>query len=236
MRKIITILLSAALVLALSFQAFAGTITVNGNGEVLVTADTAIISLGVTARDKDVKAAQETVNNAIANVRKALSDAGIPDEDVNTGYISIYAIYDYYDYNSSNETISAYSASNSLAIRTTDMEKIGELIDLAFDAGANTLDGINFSASDTDAAKARALENAVKDAKAKADILAAASGQEIAGIESITESGTYSYDRGLMNNFSIAAEAKMDDSAGTFVQAAKLTVSAGVLITYNTVE
>ena len=58
---------------------------------------------------------------------------------------------------------------------------------------------------------------------------------EITGIGSINEGGTYSYDRGILNNFGMAEEKAMD-AGSTYVQAAKLTVSANVTVTYTTAE
>ena len=232
MRKAICFLLAAVMTMAMTTAAFAGTITVNGTGEVLVPADTAIISLGVTSRNKDVLTAQAEVNEAIAKVRAALTEEGIAEEDINTGYLNIYAVY---DYSSDREELAAYNVSSTLAIRITDMEKVGAIIDTAFGNGANTLDGISFSVSDTKAAEEQALNEAVKAAQIKADILAAASGMEITGISSVTEGGTYSFDRGILNNFGAAEEKAMSGDA-TYVQAAKLTISANVTVTYMTAD
>ena len=231
MRKLFCIIISAALVLAFAATAWAGTINVSGTGEVLVPADTAIISLGVTASEKEVLDAQAYVNNAVASIRSALTEAGVDGKDINTGYININALY---DYSSDTPEIVGYSASSTLAIRTGEMEKIGEIIDIALSAGANSLDGISFSVSEYDEYKVTALKNAVADAYAKAQILADASDQVITGVENISEYGTYSYDSGLLNNFSIREESKAADSAGTYVQAAKLTVSASINVIYTT--
>ena len=58
MKKAMALMLSLLLIL-MGSAAFAETgITVNGTGEVRVSADTAVISLGVNARDKDVLKAQ----------------------------------------------------------------------------------------------------------------------------------------------------------------------------------
>ena len=230
MRKGICLLLTAVMTVAMAMSAFAGTITASGTGEVLIPADTAIISLGVTAVNKDVVKAQAEVNEAIAKIRAALTEAGIKEADINTGYLNIYGMY---DYSSDREELAAYNVNSTLAIRTTDMETVGTIIDTAFGEGANTLDGISFFASDTKEAEAKALQEAVKDAQAKADILAAASDQKITGIVSISEGGTYSYDRGVMNNFGVAEEKAMD-AASTYVQAAKLTVTANITVTYLT--
>ena len=227
MKKIASLLLAILILSLTPAFAFADSeIKVTGIGEVLVPADSAVISLGVSAADKDVRTAQEKANEAIAAIRAALIEDGIAEEDINTDYINIYAMY---DYGSGSEQITGYNANSTLAIRVKDIDRVGEVIDLAFGAGANTLNGINFSATDTTAAKEKAMRLAVADAQAKADVLADAAGLQIRGIEDIAEQNTYSYDKGVMNNFDVA-EAK---AAGTVVQAAKLTVSSSVVITFK---
>ena len=233
MKKMIAVLLSLALILA-SAAALAETeITANGTGEVRVSADTAVISLGVNARDKDVLKAQQKANETIAAIREARVKQGVKEEHINTDFINIYAIYDYKE---DQEQIVAYNANSTLAIKVTEMESVGSLIDICFAAGANTLNGISFSASDTEEAKAAAMKKAVEDAKKKAEILAEASGLKITGVRVITEGGVYSYENNVGNVYAKAA-GSMDyeaaEDAGTVVQSAKLIVSASVSITYT---
>ena len=162
------------------------------------------------------------------SVQKGFS---LKEENINTEFINIYVTY---DYQNGEEEFAAYNASSTLAIKITDMESIGSLIDAAFAAGANTLNGISFSASDTEEAKSEALKKAVEDAAKKADILAQASGLKISGIESITESGVYSYENNVGNVYAKSLDV-MDAAAeaGTVVQAEKLIVSASVSITFS---
>ena len=70
MKKYVAIILAAMLMLTSSLALADTVITVTGSGETQVSADTAIVSLGVNARDRDVLAAQQKVNAAI--------DAGRP--------------------------------------------------------------------------------------------------------------------------------------------------------------
>ena len=229
MRKALSMLLTLLVILSVPVFAFADSeITVTGTGEVLIPADTAIVSLGVSAIDREVLKAQKQANQAIADIRGALIKAGVKEEDINTDYINIYAMY---DYSEGAEVLKGYNANSTLAIRVTDIEAVGEVIDIAFEAGANTLNGINFSASDTTEAEEKAMKKAVEDAKDKAEVLAEASGLTIRGIEEIVESGTYSYDRGMMNNF---AKATAEDAAsGTVVQAAKLSVTSSITVKFK---
>ena len=229
--KKITALFAAVMMLAMVSLAAAETrITVSGTGETRISADTAVISMGVSARDKDVLKAQQTVNEEIAKIRQALLDCGVAEENINTDYMSIYAIY---DYDEDVEKVRAYNASMTLAVKVTDMEIVGKVIDEAFAAGANTLNGISFSASDTAAAESESLKAAVADARAKAEILAEAAGLKITGIEIISDGNVYSYDNGV-GNFSAKRmeEAVAGTGYGTMVQAAKLIISASVSITF----
>ena len=228
MKKLFVLFIALVMLLTAAAAQAESKISVSGTGEIRVSADTAVISLGVNARDKDVLKAQQKVNESIAAIRAALTEQGISEENINTEFINIYVTYDYRD---DQEEVEAYNASSTLAIKVTEMDKVGALIDAAFSAGANTLNGISFSASDTSEAKAEALREAVADAKNKADVLAEASGLKITGIESLSEDGVFSYENNVGNVYAKMAVAETAD-AGTVVQAAKLIVSASVSITY----
>lgn len=232
MKRLFVLFIALILTLTAAVSAMAeSTITVNGTGEIRISADTAVISLGVNARDKDVLKAQQKVNESIAAIRTALIGQGVKEENINTEFINIYAAY---DYQNGEEMLAAYNASSTLAIKVTDMESVGTLIDSAFAAGANTLNGISFSASDTEEAESEAMRKAVEDAQKKAEVLAQASGLKITGILTINEGGVYNYENSIGNVNAMrmdTAEAKED--AGTVVQAAKLIVNATVSITFS---
>ena len=234
MRKLSALILALVLICSAAVSLADTKITVSGSGNILVPADTAVVSLGISARDKDVLKAQQKANEVIAAIRAILTENGIPAEDINTGYLNIYAMYDYTE---GMEEINAYNANSTLAIRLTDMTIVGQVIDLAFSAGANTLNGIDFSASDTGDAEAAALKKAVQDTRAKAEILAEAAGLNISGIKEISEGATYSYDSGA-NVF--RSKGEYEESAAfdapTVVQAAKLSVSATISITFEADE
>ena len=232
MKKLIAILIALVMVLSAAAALAETKIAVNGTGEVRVSADTAIISLGVNARDKDVLKAQQRANETIASIRKALVEQGVKEENINTDFINIYPIY---DYSSDQEQLAAYNASSTLAIKVTDMESVGTLIDVCFAAGANTLNGISFSASDTSEAETEAMKKAVADAKRKAEIYAEASGLKIIGIEVISEGGVYSYQNNIGNVYAKGMDEVVEEAedAGTIVQSAKLIVSASVSITFE---
>ena len=232
MKKMFAMLLCLA-VLALGTGAALAdgtTLSVTGNGTVLVESDLAIVTVGVQETSKDVLAAQSTVNEKIAAIKQALLDAGVQESEINTDSINIYANYDYSD---NTEVIVGYTARNSLSVRTTDMDNVGSLIDAAFAAGANTLDNVQFTVQDDTQAREQALTMAVEDARRKADVLASAAGLQVASIESISEGGVSVYDS--MRNYAAdtVMAAEESGSAGTLVQAALVSVDATVSMEFE---
>ena len=232
MRKMTALILVMVLSL-FTFSALAdSSIVVTGTGETFIPADTAVVSLGVSIRNADALKAQAEANEVIARIRTALTGAGLKEEDINTGYVNLYGVYDYSGY---AEKLTGYNASSSLAVMVKDISRVGEVIDLAFGAGANMLDGVSFSASDDSAARAESLKAAVAEAKEKAAVLAEAAGMGEPEIESIQETGFFAYDNGT-NHFvtKAAGAAETETDAATIIQAAKICVSATVTVTFKT--
>ena len=232
MKKMFAMLLCLAILALGTGAALADgtTLSVTGNGTVLVESDLAIVTVGVQETSKDVLEAQSTVNEKIAAIKQALLDAGVEESEINTDSINIYANYDYSD---NTEVIVGYTARNSLSVRTTDMDNVGSLIDAAFVAGANTLDNVQFTVQDDTQAREQALTMAVEDARRKADVLASAAGLQVASIESISEGGVSVYDS--MRNYAADTVMAAEESggAGTLVQAALVSVDATVSMEFE---
>ena len=231
MRKLTAVLLVLTLSLGVSAALADQTVTVSGSGEVLVPADVAVVSVGINIRKADALEAQSAANEVIARIREALTAAGFDEENINTGYVSLWGVY---DYNGDTESITAYNASSTLAVKVTDMARVGEAIDLAFGAGANTLDGVSFSVENDAEARKEALKKAVADAREKAAVLAEAAGLGELQIKAVQEGGVSVYDRNI-TDFAVKAmgmtESAMD--RGTVVTAAKIAVSASVTIVFE---
>lgn len=228
-RKMICILLSAVLCCLMTGACASSEITVNGKGETLISADTVYITLGVQIRHENVREAQNTVNEKIQAIRNALIALGIAKEDINTDQLYIYM---YTEYTETGAERNLYHVSSMLTVRSSDITAAGSIIDTAFAEGANTLEGVQFSAGDTAEAENEALRQAVQDARRKADVIAEAAGLKITAIEQVKEGGVSSFDSGI-SNFT-AARGEDKEMAATEVQAAKLCVSAQVTVVFDT--
>lgn len=226
MTRMIAFILAVLMMLVAPAALAEGTIVVQGIGSVKVKSDRAGICLGVRETDKELSAAQGRVNEKIAAIVEALKGMGLTEEAITTNGISIYPNYNYDE----NETISSYTASNTLNVSVADVDNTGAYIDAAFAAGANSLDYVEFSAVETEEAAARALQLAVDSAKAKAQVLADAAGLKLGEILEIRDNADSGFVNG--NYYAKATTEEADAGAGTGVLAGMQNVSATVNITF----
>jgi uncharacterized protein YggE len=110
-------------------------------------------------------------------VVKALKAAGVTDANQQTTGVTLNPQYAYS--NGKPPRITGYQAAVQVRARVTDLAKIGDVIKAGTDAGANSVSGPNFTLSEENPTKFKALDLAVTDAKAKAESLAKASGRSL---------------------------------------------------------
>ena len=85
--------------------------------------------------------------------------------------------------------ITGYRASNRVTVRLRDVTKVASTIDMLVGAGANDIGGINFMVSQASKLLDDAREQAVADARRKAEIYAKAAGVTLGAPLSISEEG-----------------------------------------------
>ena len=203
-------------------------LTVRGTGVVNLDADRASIRIGVREVASQVVDAQSAINEKMDAVIEKLNEMGIGKENISTSSIGIYPNYDYSDV---VEEIVGYTAYNTILVITSDVDNVGSYIDAAFEAGANSLDDVEFSASDTSDAGRKALAIAVQNAMEKAQVLAEATGAKLGGIVEINEGDSDIYSLPVMY-----AEEDAGKGAATDVIASQQKVSALVSVVFELVQ
>ncbi len=188
MRTLSALILSAGLALplpALAQEVPPPMITVTGTGVVEAIPDIATLSIGVTTQGETAAVALTANTAALEAVMARLTAAGIEPRDMQTSNLSLNPNWTGYD--SSTPTISGYVAANILTIRVRKLDGIGAVLDAAVADGANTLNGLTFGLADPKPAMDEARKEAVADARARAELLAAAAGVTLGRVVSISE-------------------------------------------------
>ena len=163
-------------------------ISVTGEATVSVPPDLAQIDAGDTSEAKTAREASDANNAAMAKVLAALKTAGLADKDYQTSRLSLQPQYP--PNRSGPAPIVGYHASNHVTIRLHDVTKIASVIDTLVAAGANDIGGINFTVSQASKLLDDAREQAMADARRKAEIYAKAAGVTLGAPLSIVEGST----------------------------------------------
>jgi uncharacterized protein YggE len=203
-----------------------------GSGSVIGTPDRAQITFAVETENPDVKVAQQANAVQMTKVIDALVTAGLPKDALKTTGYSIYPVYEDYTKPILDQKIRTYHVTNSLTVTLHDVNRTGEVIDIAVANGINQANSIQFLLSEEQARELRteALKEAVNNARADADTVAAALGTSITDVKSADISGGYS--PVLFQNYQ-AADAMVKSAAPTPIQPGDVTVTAQVLVTYS---
>ncbi len=162
-----------------------------GEAEMRAEPDLARLSLAIQTRGANAASVAEE-NAELANaVWDALLEYGLSEDDLKTGSYSLYSYQEWIgDRLTGEESRMVYQAVNEITVKTTNLESVGEIVDLAIKAGANNINYINFEVEDPQELLLEALAMAAEQASHKAEAIAGSTGNSISGLHSIREERT----------------------------------------------
>lgn len=168
------------------------TLSLSATGSVSVAPDQARITAGVVSRaDTAAEAVRENARTMQA-VFAALREAGVAEADLQTARLNVNPVYANQPSRNneySEPRITGYEASNQVSALLREMEGVGAAIDAVFEAGANTLDGVQFLSSEAESARDEARRAAVAELTELRDLYAEAAGFSIVRLVNFSESG-----------------------------------------------
>jgi uncharacterized protein YggE len=143
--------------------------------------DFAEVAVGIEARGASADAALDAASKAVTGVSAEARTLGVPPTDIGTAAVTLQTATRSVARpgGSVTEEPDGYRASNLVSIRLADMDRLGDLLRQALDAGANRIDGVSFGLRDPDAVEAALQVAAARDARARAEALAGALGAKL---------------------------------------------------------
>lgn len=163
-------------------------VTVTGEATVAVAPDTAVIRVGVTSVGKTAREASDTNAKQMTAVLSAIKDAGIGARDIQTSRLSLQPQYD--PNRSGTARLLGFQATNQITVNIRDIDKLAGIIDQAIAAGANEMSGLEFVVSEQSKLLDQARDDAIADARRKAERYAKAAGVKLGAVTSISEEGS----------------------------------------------
>lgn len=167
---------------------FPPAISVSGEANVSVAPDLAQIDAGVANDAKTAKEASDANNAAMGKVLLALKGAGIAEKDYRTSRLSLQPQYGQNKSTGASPVV-GFRASNRVTVKIRDVTKVAGIIDALVGAGANDIGNISFEVTQASKLLDDAREQAVADARRKAEIYAKATGVMLGAPLSVTEGG-----------------------------------------------
>ena len=197
------------------------TLIVSGVGTASSAPNVARVEVGVDSRALSAQAAADATNKKQAAIIASLKAKGIEAKDLQTTNYNLFAERS----NNPNEanTVTGYRASTTLRATVRQIDQVGAVLDAAVGAGANQVFGITFGLNDSEPLLAQARDNAILNAKAKADAITKTAGIKLGKILNISESGAG-------GPVPLAVDARAGSAAP--IEAGETSVRAQVSITF----
>lgn len=202
-------------------------ITVSGMGEASGRPDVAYVELGIDVSNEDFSTALDEANSTMDDVRQAMMDQGVPEENLQTTQFNVWVEEVRNPESGALQGGRIYHVVNMLRVKVSDIDSTGDVISAGLGAGANTVNGLSFSIDESDQLKAEARVNAVADARDRAQQLADAMGVTLGDPVYVGE--------GVANNQPFVERMAMADGlggGGPSISEGQLTMSVSVTVSF----
>jgi|SRR3989344_4065489 len=208
------------------------TISVSGNSEMTVSPDRAEIFISMTTEGRSAKDAQDSNKIKSESVYAALEKLGIKESEIETTQYYLSPKYRY-DEKSGKSIIDGYTLSHELKVSTNNLDKVGDIIDAAVNAGANGVSNIQFTLTKEKQQEVnnQALAKASENAGDKAQGIATGLKVNLGEIVQIAESN-YAYTPYEYSSRAMSMGAEMADAAMTKISPQDVNVRATVTVVY----
>ena len=159
------------------------TVYVGADGKFEANPDTALIQFNIAAQQTTAKAAYDRASKSAEQVREILRSNGIEPKAAELSYYSIEPVQEYVK---DRPKLVGYKVSTSVTLKLKDFSKVASVVQQLADADITDTNSVTYTLDDTDAAKAKAVQDAYRRARQSAEAVAEASGRTLGALSSAT--------------------------------------------------
>lgn len=207
------------------------TVWVGADGKYEAEPDTAVVQFNISAQEDNLQAANARATKAAEQVRQLLRTNGLDPKQAQVGMFSVQPVY---DYKNPKRKLVGYRVDTSITIKVKDFSKVGPITQGLADMDVTGNQSLSYTLDDMDAAKIKAVEDALHRAHDEANAVAR-SGARTLGELSYASVDTYEQPRprSMVVNGAMAMQAPNAAPAPTEeFGAQKITVTAHVNALY----
>jgi uncharacterized protein YggE len=222
----------SSMIKSLTSDTIEHTISVTGTAQKSVEPDLLVIEFGVETTDDTAKSALNSNSHLLSSAILQLKSLGISDDDLSTSRFTITPLYDYYQDKETGRHTSeliGYKVTNLLTVKIEKLDLAADILDSVVSSGVNKVNSVSFTVSPQyySTVKDSLIEDAIYNAKSKAENALSPLDQKIIGVQSIT-----------LDDFAVPTFAPMmrafaeDASFSTPVFSSDITISTSAKIVF----
>jgi uncharacterized protein YggE len=228
MKKLVVVLVLFVAVVNAQESKQVPQITVTGEGKLKVTPDEALITLAVENNGKDALEVKKKNDVQIDKVLKAIKRFGIAAADFQTQQVSLYKKDD----DASKKH--SFVAHQTLTVHLKNLSKYDALLLEVMDAGINSIQSVEFKASQLTTYESQVRKNAMAAARQKAmDFVSELPGQKVGKALVVSDSSFTQFPRALfseMKTYAMAADGNEPEKETLAI--GSLIISVSVTVTF----
>ena len=165
------------------------TISVSGTGTVDATPDIARLSLAVQRRDARMQVARDETVKVSKAFLSLCTKLGIKESKIRTSGLTIQPEYRW-DEKENKQIFTGYFVQRQLQVEINDLDKLGNVIEGAIDAGVNEVSPPQLDSSKKKELNRDALAAATADAQANAERIATTLGVKLGPVRTVVAGGS----------------------------------------------
>jgi uncharacterized protein len=142
----------------------ADTLVVQADGTYDADPDLATLTFQIFAQDKDIKRAYDTATRSMQQIVDIAQKNGLAKDDVRSGVLTVSPI----DEGDRKKRARSYNVQGQEVIKVRDFTKIGPILDASVEDGVTDLRSLTYSLADEEAAKKKAVAEAMQRAIGRA--------------------------------------------------------------------
>lgn len=208
------------------------TVWVGADGKYEAEPDTAVMQFNISAQEDNLQSANARATKAAEQVRQLLRTNGLEPKQAQVGMFSVQPVY---DYKNPKRKLVGYRVDTNITIKIKDFSKIGPITQGLADMDVTGNQSLSYILDDMDAAKIKAVEDALHRAHEEASAVARGSGRTL-GELSYASVDTYEQPRPRPMMMAAPMAMKAGDAVPAPTEefgAQKVTVTSHVNAMYN---
>lgn len=152
------------------------TVYVGADGKYEAAPDTALLQFNISAQEVKANAAYDRASRAADQIRQILRSNGIDPKEAEISSFSVEPVYDYRD---PKRKLVGYRVNSSVRLKLRDFAKVAPIVQQLSDMDVTADQSLSYILDNMEAAKIKAVEDALHRARNEADAVARTGGRTL---------------------------------------------------------